>query len=97
MDVTPDLVRHVASLARLDLTDAEVTAMVGQLSKILHHVEAVKQVDVSQATAVAAAEAVDLEALRPDVAAPCIDHAKVLGNAPAHDGTFLLVPRVLDE
>src|SRR2546427_481502 len=64
MDVTPDLVRHVASLARLDLTDAEVAAMVGDLSRILHHVEAVNRVDVSQAEAAAQAEAVDARKAR---------------------------------
>ena len=97
MEVTPDLVRHVANLARLDLTDAEVTAMVGQLSRILHHVEAVKQVDTAHAEAAAAAEVVDLRSLRRDDPAPCVDLAKVLANAPSHDGTFFLVPRVLEE
>jgi aspartyl-tRNA(Asn)/glutamyl-tRNA(Gln) amidotransferase subunit C len=97
MDVTPDLVRHVAHLARLDLTDAEVTAMVPQLARILGHVEAVAKVDVSRAGEAAAAEVVDLRALRPDVPAPGVDPAKVWANAPSHDGAFFLVPRVLEE
>ena len=95
MDVTPDLVRHVANLARLDLSEAEVLAMVGPLGRILHHVEALKEVDLTHAEAAAAAEAVDLGALRKDEPGPCVPPAKVLSNAPSHDGVFFLVPRVL--
>ena len=40
MHVTDALVRQVAKLARIELSDAEVAAMVPQLDRILGHVEA---------------------------------------------------------
>jgi aspartyl-tRNA(Asn)/glutamyl-tRNA(Gln) amidotransferase subunit C len=95
MDVTEDLVRRVARLARIELTDAEVAAMAPQLARILHHVEAIGAVDVQAVAEAAAVPPVATASLRPDAAAPCLDRRQVLGNAPAHDEVFFLVPKVL--
>ena len=96
MEVTEALVRHVARLARIALSDAEVAAMVPQLSRILGHVEAVSAAQGLSADP-AAAEAVAMPALRADVPAPCLDRGEALSNAPEHDQVFFLVPRVLGE
>ena len=96
MDVTEALVRHVARLARLDLTDAEVAATVPQLARILAHVESVASLDVAGADP-AAIPPVPVGALRPDVEAPGLERRDVLANAPEHDQVFFLVPRVLGE
>jgi len=40
-------VRYVANLARIDLSDEEVTQFQDQLSKVLEYVEQLKRVDVS--------------------------------------------------
>jgi aspartyl-tRNA(Asn)/glutamyl-tRNA(Gln) amidotransferase subunit C len=95
MQVTESLVRDVARLARLDLSDAEVAAMVPTLARILEHVEAVASVDVSGVDP-AGATPVGLEALRDDVPAPGLDRRQALANAPAHDQVFFLVPKVLE-
>jgi aspartyl-tRNA(Asn)/glutamyl-tRNA(Gln) amidotransferase subunit C len=96
MDVTEPLVRHVAKLARLDLSDAEVAGMVHELGRILHHVEAVASVDLGGAQP-ATAEPVPSATLRPDEPAESLERRGLLANAPAHDQVFFLVPRVLGD
>ncbi len=45
---SPDLnVRHVARLARLALTEEEISTFQGQLGRILEHIEHLKKLDVS--------------------------------------------------
>jgi aspartyl-tRNA(Asn)/glutamyl-tRNA(Gln) amidotransferase subunit C len=39
-------VLHVARLARLDLTDEEVQRMAGELSKVLDHIEKIRELDL---------------------------------------------------
>ncbi len=94
VEVTEALVRHVAGLARLDLREDEVASMVRELSRILHHVEAVSEVDVAGVDPASAA-GVPFAALREDAPAQGLRREDLLKNAPAHDEVFLLVPKVL--
>ena len=96
MDVTEDFVRHVAGLARLELSDEEVKAMQPQLARIFRHVDQIQQLDVGEHDP-ATQPAVDLDALRQDEPGPTLDPLAVLRNAPAHDGAFFVVPRFFDE
>ena len=96
MEVTEALVRHVARLARIELSDAEVLAMVPQLARILAHVEAVSAADAGGARP-AATDALPLAELRPDEPSPCLTREEALANAPEDDQVFFLVPRVLGE
>ncbi|MGB9186188.1 MAG: Asp-tRNA(Asn)/Glu-tRNA(Gln) amidotransferase subunit GatC, partial [Solirubrobacteraceae bacterium] len=41
-----DQVLHVARLARLELDDAEVERMAGELSDVLEHVERIRELDL---------------------------------------------------
>lgn len=47
---TQDQVRHVAKLARLHLTDEEVTMYQGQLAGIFGYIEKLQEVDISGVT-----------------------------------------------
>ena len=49
MDIDEDLVRSVAQLARLELTDDEVRSIAPQLARIFGHVDRVQQLDVGGA------------------------------------------------
>ena len=40
-------VLHVARLARLELTDDEVERMAGELSKVLDHIEKIRELDLA--------------------------------------------------
>jgi aspartyl-tRNA(Asn)/glutamyl-tRNA(Gln) amidotransferase subunit C len=83
---------HVARLARLSLTDDELDTMVGQLSSILGHVQALSDLDL--AAVEPTAHALDLRNVtRPDAARPSWPRDEVLANAPApQDGAFRVPP-----
>lgn len=93
MAVTVDDVRHIASLARLSVGDARLTALVGELNAILGHMEVLEKVDVSGVPA-DIAEGVSAMPLRPD-AGPQLPLARPRDAfAPAMRDGFFLVPRL---
>ena len=89
-------VDHLARLARLDLTEAELDTYVGQLSVILDSVAVVTAVasgDIEPTT-----HAVPLtNVYRPDEVVPGLTQQQALAGAPsAQDGRFR-VPQILGE
>jgi aspartyl-tRNA(Asn)/glutamyl-tRNA(Gln) amidotransferase subunit C len=96
MEVDEALVRQVAHLARLALTDEEVRETVPGLARILAHVEQVQELDLEGAEPLPDRPA-GPEALRDDVPGPTLDLREIVENAPAHDGAFLVVPRFFEE
>jgi aspartyl-tRNA(Asn)/glutamyl-tRNA(Gln) amidotransferase subunit C len=92
--ITLDDVKHVATLARLDLDEAHLRTFTTQLESILEYVAKIETVDVTNVTPMA--HAVPLaNVLRDDVAQPGLPVDKVLQNAPETDGPFFKVPKVI--
>ncbi len=89
-------VLHVAKLARLRLSDAEVERMAGELSGILEHVDRIGELDLDNVPPTS--HVVDLEnVLRPDEPRPSWPREDVLTQAPdSADGAFR-VPAPRDE
>jgi aspartyl-tRNA(Asn)/glutamyl-tRNA(Gln) amidotransferase subunit C len=88
-----DEVLHVARLARLALTEAEVEAMRGELASVLSHIAKMDELDlegVPPSTHVVQASG----ALRADVRRPSLSRSAALSQAPAvsEDGEGFLVP-----
>jgi aspartyl-tRNA(Asn)/glutamyl-tRNA(Gln) amidotransferase subunit C len=81
-------VLHVARLARLKLTDAEVERMSAELSGILEHVERIAALELDEVEPTA--HVIELEnVLRPDEPRPSWPREKVLESAPdPADGAF---------
>jgi aspartyl-tRNA(Asn)/glutamyl-tRNA(Gln) amidotransferase subunit C len=81
-------VLHVAKLARLKLSDAEVETMARELSGILEHVEHISELDLEGVEPTS--HVVELEnVLRPDEPRPSWDRERVLEQAPdPADGSF---------
>ena len=89
-------VEHVAALARLGLTDAEVDRMVSQLNHILEAIGVLSEVDTSMVGPTA--QVIPLEnVMRDDVMSPGLDRAAALANAPLREGDHVRVPVVLEE
>ena len=94
--ISRDDIAHLARLARLSLTDGELSSFAGQLDAILAHVGQIQAVDV---TGVEATDnpLKDVNVTRPDVVQPCLTQDEALSGAPnAVDGRFA-VPRILGE
>ena len=92
--ISLDQVRHVAKLARLALDEEELRKLAPQLESILEYVAKIAEVDVSGVEPMA--HVLPLKnVLRDDVAKPGLPLEEVLKNAPATDGPFFKVPKVI--
>ena len=85
-------VEHVAQLARLALTEEEITSLTGELAAILDYAAEVSALDTEGVEPTAHPLPL-VNVLRPDEVRPCLDRDEVLAAAPAvEDGRFR-VPR----
>ncbi len=95
--LTRDSVAHLAHLARLELTDAELDLYVDQLSVILHSVAAVSGV-VGTKDIEPTSHAVPLTNIfREDVVRPGLSRDAALAGAPSAENGRFRVPQVLGE
>ena len=87
-EITPDLVRHLGVLARIQLSDEEVERLTGQLDVIVDNIAKVSEVATPEVNATS--HPIPLENIfRPDVVGDQLTPAQVLQNAPdAADGRF---------
>ena len=94
--ISRDDVAHLARLARLALTDAELDGFAGQLDAILTHVSTIQAVDV---TGVAATDnpLKDVNVTRPDQVAPGLSQQQALAAAPRAAENRFAVPQILGE
>ena len=100
MSVDAATVRHIARLARIAVSDEEVSALAPELSNILGWIEQLGEVDVSGVAPMTAVIPNHLR-LRDDVidADPLTGGGKrddVLANAPAAEHGFFGVPKVIE-
>jgi aspartyl-tRNA(Asn)/glutamyl-tRNA(Gln) amidotransferase subunit C len=94
--ITRDEVAHLARLARIDLTDAELDHLAPQLDQILGHVAQVT--DVAAADVPPSSHSLPLtNVMRPDENRECLDPEEVLAAAPAAEEQRFRVPRILTE
>ena len=95
MSVNEAQVRHVAKLARLALSDAEIDKMVPELNNILGWIEQLAEVDTDGVEPLTAV--IDLKLrLRDDVVTDGNIRDKVLLNAPDAQHGFFAVPKVIE-
>jgi aspartyl-tRNA(Asn)/glutamyl-tRNA(Gln) amidotransferase subunit C len=90
-EITRDEVLHVARLARLELTDDEVTRFQEQLSAILGAVSKVSELDLHDVPATAHPLEIS-NAWAEDEPRPCLTLDDVFANAPDRDGDLFRVP-----
>jgi aspartyl-tRNA(Asn)/glutamyl-tRNA(Gln) amidotransferase subunit C len=84
-------VLHVARLARLELSEDEVTRMTGELSAILDHIEKISELDLDGVPPTS--HVIDVpNALREDVPRPSLPREVALASAPAVDDDGFSVP-----
>lgn len=94
--LTRDDVAHVARLARLRLTDAELDEFTPQLAAVLDHAEDVEALDVDGVAPMTHPHPL-VNVLREDEVGPTLDRDEVLAAAPAAEDGQFRVPPVLGE
>ena len=96
MKLSREEVLHIALLARLGLSEAEVTRFSEQLSKLLESFEILQQVDTTDVPPTA--QAITLQnVVRSDEAQASLPKDQTLANAPRKDGDFFRVRAVLGD
>jgi aspartyl-tRNA(Asn)/glutamyl-tRNA(Gln) amidotransferase subunit C len=87
-------VEHVAHLARLGLTDDELSLLEGQLNHILDQYTILARLDTEQIPPTA--QTIELEnILRDDIVRESLPVDAIVGNAPEREGDFIVVPPIL--
>ncbi len=95
MALSLDVVRKVARLARLKLSEPELTRYQGQLGRILEHMDELKSIDTKDVAPTAHALGLT-NAMREDVPAPASDIPAIMANFPEREGPYLKVPKVIE-
>jgi aspartyl-tRNA(Asn)/glutamyl-tRNA(Gln) amidotransferase subunit C len=88
-------VAHIAALARIRLSEAELEPLVGELSQILTWVEQLNEVDTSGVVPMASVAASGLP-MREDRVTDGDCREAILGNAPRSARGFFAVPKVVE-
>ena len=100
MKVSEKDVLYVAELAHLELSAAERERLERDLSNILQYIERLNELDTSDAAPMSQTLLATGEegpaAMRADELRPSLSHADALANAPATDGTYFKVPKVIE-
>jgi aspartyl-tRNA(Asn)/glutamyl-tRNA(Gln) amidotransferase subunit C len=89
-------VGYVARLACIELTESETELFQGQLDQILHYVEQLNELDVSEVEPTAHAIPV-YNVLRKDDLGESLNHADIIANAPAESDGQIRVPKIIDQ
>ena len=92
-------VEHIASLARIGLSEDEVEMLREQLSHIIEQFDVLTRLDTTGITDGGNASQLPLQSgvMREDVPQDSLDPEEVLSNAPRREGELFRVKAVLEE
>lgn len=92
--LSADLVRHMADLSRLSLTEAEIEKFGRQFATILGYMAVLKKVDTSGVEPLYSC-AFQKAGERRDEPDNRRSRGEILANAPETDGEYFIVPRII--
>ena len=95
MSVDTATVRRIAHLSRIAVADGEVEHLRGELNAILAFVEQLSEVDVIGVEPMTSVTPMAMKK-RQDVVSDGGIAEDVLRNAPAHEGNYFVVPKVVE-
>jgi aspartyl-tRNA(Asn)/glutamyl-tRNA(Gln) amidotransferase subunit C len=95
MSVDAATVRRIAHLARIAVAEEEVEHLRGEINAILAFVEQLSEVDVTGVEPMTSVTPMQMKR-RHDVVTEGGDPDAVLRNAPAHEGNYFVVPKVVE-
>ena len=95
MQITPDLIKYLESLARITLTEDEEKKVGGELQDILTYIDKLNELDTDGIEAMSHAFPL-VNVLREDVVKSSMTPDAIVANAPeSQDGAFV-VPKTVD-
>ena len=95
MRINAETVLELAALARLTLSAEEVERMRGDLEAVLDYMEKLSEIDTSNVPPTA--HVLDISTpFRPDRVADLLSVEEAVRNAPEHDNSSMIVPKVIE-
>jgi aspartyl-tRNA(Asn)/glutamyl-tRNA(Gln) amidotransferase subunit C len=95
-EISTELVRHLAGLARIDLSEAELESLTGELAQIVESIAKVSE--VATPDVVATSHPIPLSnVFREDEVRPSLTVEQALSGAPEREGDRFKVASILDE
>ncbi|GAA4156762.1 Asp-tRNA(Asn)/Glu-tRNA(Gln) amidotransferase subunit GatC [Gryllotalpicola daejeonensis] len=95
-EISTDLVRHLAGLARIDLSESELESLTGELAQIVDSIAKVSE--VATPDVVATSHPIPLSnVFREDEVRPSLSVDEALRGAPEREGDRFKVASILDE
>ncbi|MDQ7822156.1 MAG: Asp-tRNA(Asn)/Glu-tRNA(Gln) amidotransferase subunit GatC [Candidatus Eremiobacteraeota bacterium] len=94
--LTERQVAHIAHLARLEITEEELTLFTRQLSSILHYVNQLEELDTGTIDATFTVNPT-VNVMREDAMERSLPVEEVLRNAPDREGSYLRMPPILGD
>ena len=95
MRISKEDIEHIASLARLHLTEGEKDLFGLQLSSILDYMEKLNELDTTDVEPTSHVLPLS-NVMRDDVSGPSIQRDDALMNAPDHTDKFFRVPKIIE-
>ncbi len=94
MPLSREDIEKIGRLARLRLSEKEVSSLANDMAAIVGYVEALDKVDTEGVSA--RSQFIQAEnVFREDKEKPCLPRSEALKNAPRHDDVHFLVPKVI--
>ena len=90
------VVKYVAHLSRISLDDRELEAYSKQLASILSYIDKLNELDTTSTPPTTHALASLKNVFRKDVLKPSLKVEEALANAPAKEGGFFKVPKIIE-
>ncbi|MCX5679868.1 MAG: Asp-tRNA(Asn)/Glu-tRNA(Gln) amidotransferase subunit GatC [Candidatus Omnitrophica bacterium] len=89
-------VQHVAHLSRLEFDESQLELYSAQLATILAYIDKLNEVDTASTQPTSHPLAILKNVFRKDILKPSISPDDALSSAPAKDGSFFVVPLVIE-
>lgn len=93
--ITPQVVKYVAELARIKITEEEIEFLKEQLGRILEYINSLKEVNTDE---VEPTRGVFFQEnrLREDIPCKKDIFKEILKNAPQKEGNYFKIPKVIE-
>ncbi len=96
-DLSPELIRQVAQLARLDLDEQDISRYQKHMGEILNYVERLQQLQSDETPELDSDEdKLVVPCERPDECQESLAIEDILANAPRKVGTSFQVPKIIE-
>ncbi|GAB4239211.1 MAG: Asp-tRNA(Asn)/Glu-tRNA(Gln) amidotransferase subunit GatC [Ekhidna sp.] len=94
MEITDEIIKKTAYLARIEIQERELELLKSDLQKMINWVDKLQEVD-TEGVEPLTHMTTEINRFREDTSANTISREQGLKNAPKHDATYFRVPKVI--